>query len=92
MSVKLQKLTTVYYTIFCRGLVGSIISVHIHGNVSELINDQLVFSKFLYFRILQGDSSISSNNGGPEFAQVFLIVWIGSIIVTLNSKLLGGNM
>lgn len=41
--------------------------------------------------ILQG-SSDSVNDGGPEFAQVFVIVWIGAMIVTLNSKLLGGNM
>ncbi|KAF4517345.1 hypothetical protein B566_EDAN011732 [Ephemera danica] len=32
------------------------------------------------------------NDGGPEFAEVFVIVWIGSMIVTLNSKLLGGNI
>lgn len=31
-------------------------------------------------------------DNGPEFAQVFVIVWIGAAIVTLNSKLLGGNM
>lgn len=41
--------------------------------------------------ILQG-SSTAEYDGGPEFAQVFVIVWIGSAIVTLNSKLLGGNM
>lgn len=41
--------------------------------------------------ILQG-SSDESNDGGPEFAQVFVIVWIGAMIVTLNSKLLGGNI
>lgn len=41
--------------------------------------------------ILQG-SSDSQYDGGPEFAQVFVIVWIGAAIVTLNSKLLGGNM
>lgn len=41
--------------------------------------------------ILQGTSD-DVNNGGPEFAQVFVIVWIGAMIVTLNSKLLGGNM
>lgn len=44
-------------------------------------------------RILQGSNTAdNSNDGGPEFAQVFVIVWIGSMIVTLNSKLLGGNM
>lgn len=41
--------------------------------------------------ILQG-SSETGHDGGPEFAQVFVIVWIGAMIVTLNSKLLGGNM
>jgi hypothetical protein len=46
------------------------------------------------YRILQGsaDTADSSNDGGPEFAEVFVIVWIGSMVVTLNSKLLGGNM
>lgn len=44
-------------------------------------------------RILQGSSdTANSNDGGPEFAEVFVIVWIGSMVVTLNSKLLGGNM
>ncbi|XP_005179878.1 protein YIPF6-like [Musca domestica] len=41
--------------------------------------------------ILQG-SSVGDYDGGPEFAQVFVIVWIGAAIVTLNSKLLGGNI
>ncbi|XP_055837675.1 protein YIPF6 [Episyrphus balteatus] len=41
--------------------------------------------------ILQG-SADSTYDGGPEFAQVFVIVWIGAAIVTLNSKLLGGNI
>lgn len=42
--------------------------------------------------ILQGSSSDSINDGGPEFAEVFVIVWIGAMVVTFNSKLLGGNM
>lgn len=43
--------------------------------------------------ILQGSSDVAdSNDGGPEFAEVFVIVWIGSMVVTLNSKLLGGNI
>jgi hypothetical protein len=46
------------------------------------------------YRVLQGsaDTADNPNDGGPEFAEVFVIVWIGSMIVTLNSKLLGGNM
>ncbi|XP_022912747.1 protein YIPF6 [Onthophagus taurus] len=43
--------------------------------------------------ILQGSNTADdTNDGGPEFAEVFVIVWIGSMIVTLNSKLLGGNI
>ncbi|CAB3365047.1 Hypothetical predicted protein [Cloeon dipterum] len=43
--------------------------------------------------ILQGSSDdINHNDGGPEFAEVFVIVWIGAMVVTLNSKLLGGNI
>ncbi|EDV57724.1 protein YIPF6 [Drosophila erecta] len=43
--------------------------------------------------ILQGSSSADSmSDNGPEFAQVFVIVWIGAAVVTLNSKLLGGNI
>jgi len=43
--------------------------------------------------ILQGSSTADNmSDNGPEFAQVFVIVWIGAAIVTFNSKLLGGNM
>ncbi|CAD7079835.1 unnamed protein product [Hermetia illucens] len=50
----------------------------------------LVLCTFLA-TILQGNAD-SAYDGGPEFAQVFVIVWIGAAIVTLNSKLLGGNI
>ncbi|KAL1460819.1 hypothetical protein WDU94_012762 [Cyamophila willieti] len=43
--------------------------------------------------VLQGDSEDRlDHDGGPQFAEVFVIVWIGSAVVTLNSKLLGGNI
>lgn len=32
------------------------------------------------------------NDGGPQFAEVFVIFWVGAVVVTLNTKLLGGNM
>lgn len=42
---------------------------------------------------LQGSTQAdNTNDGGPEFAEVFVLVWIGAAIVTLNSKLLGGNI
>ncbi|ESO99970.1 hypothetical protein LOTGIDRAFT_230890 [Lottia gigantea] len=37
--------------------------------------------------LLQG-----GGEGQPEFAEVFVIYWIGAVIVTLNTKLLGGNI
>ena len=37
-------------------------------------------------------SGALANDGGPEFAEVFVIVWVGSAVVTLNTKLLGGSM
>lgn len=44
--------------------------------------------------ILQGSASRAdnSNDGGPEFAEMFVLVWIGAGVVTANSKLLGGNI
>jgi len=33
-----------------------------------------------------------AGDGGPEFAEVFVIVWVGALIVTLNTKLLGGSI
>ncbi|XP_065668809.1 protein YIPF6 isoform X2 [Hydra vulgaris] len=38
--------------------------------------------------LLQGRES----DGAPQFAQVFAVVWVGSGVVTLNSKLLGGTI
>ncbi|XP_059475195.1 protein YIPF6 [Neocloeon triangulifer] len=43
--------------------------------------------------VLQGSADdVVESDGGPEFAEVFVIVWIGAMVVTLNSKLLGGNI
>ena len=41
--------------------------------------------------ILQGhgDQDGDNHDGGPQFAEVFVIVWVGAMIVTLNTKLLG---
>ena len=45
-------------------------------------------------RLLQemGPAESTSNDGGPEFAEVFVIVWVGAMAVTINTKLLGGTM
>ncbi|XP_018650948.1 yip1-related [Schistosoma mansoni] len=46
----------------------------------------LIMSALLH----SSSNSESFGHGGPEFAQVFVIFWLGSAVVTLNSKLLGG--
>jgi len=41
--------------------------------------------------MLQGWSDAGSD-GGPQFAEVFIVYWLGATVVTLNIKLLGGSM
>uniref|UniRef100_A0AAF6YIY8 Protein YIPF n=1 Tax=Bos taurus TaxID=9913 RepID=A0AAF6YIY8_BOVIN len=55
------------------------------------------FSSYLIISIykalmLQRGSVDSEKDGGPQFAEVFVIVWFGAVTITLNSKLLGGNI
>lgn len=44
--------------------------------------------------MLQGSTAAADNlnDGGPQFADVFVIYWVGAAIVTLNTKLLGGSI
>ncbi|XP_046440578.1 protein YIPF6-like [Daphnia pulex] len=42
--------------------------------------------------LLQGRSDSTDHDGGPEFAEVFVIVWVGAMAVTINTKLLGGTI
>jgi len=43
--------------------------------------------------MLQGHTVADSNNdGGPQFAEVFVVVWVGALVITVNSKLLGGTI
>ncbi|GIX89110.1 protein YIPF6 [Caerostris darwini] len=42
--------------------------------------------------VLQNESADSINDGGLQFAEIFFIVWFGAVVVTVNSKLLGGNI
>ncbi|KAH3855265.1 protein YIPF6-like [Dreissena polymorpha] len=42
--------------------------------------------------MLQGDTLDQMHDGGPQFAEVFVIYWVGAVVVTLNTKLLGGNI
>ncbi|XP_059173814.1 protein YIPF6-like [Physella acuta] len=55
----------------------------------------LVLCTFLAI-MLQGSTDelnmMGENDGGPQFAEVFVIYWLGASVVTLNIKLLGGNI
>lgn len=43
--------------------------------------------------MLQGHTVVDSySDGGPQFAEVFVVIWVGALVVTVNSKLLGGTM
>lgn len=41
---------------------------------------------------LQHESADKIDDSGLQFAEIFFIVWFGAIVVTINSKLLGGNI
>lgn len=41
---------------------------------------------------LQGRTDEVTGSSGPQFAEVFVVVWVGSVVVTLNSQLLGGEI
>ncbi|VDO72399.1 unnamed protein product, partial [Onchocerca flexuosa] len=51
-------------------------------------NFALSISDLIYLRILQG----GKNGKGPRFTEVFTLTFFGSCVVTLNTKLLGGNI
>lgn len=74
--------------------MGTLNALYFYGYVSTNIKCLIIkFINFKPIRVLQGSGMADhTNDGGPEFAEVFVIVWIGSMVVTLNSKLLGGNM
>ncbi|XP_077586965.1 protein YIPF6 [Stigmatopora nigra] len=65
---------------------------------SELLRDWDLWGPLLLCvtlaLLLQGGAASrpGGDQGGPQFAEVFVIVWFGSIIITLNSKLLGGTL
>nr|XP_057946663.1 protein YIPF6-like [Doryrhamphus excisus] len=63
---------------------------------SELLQDWDLWGPLLLCvtlaLLLQGGAAKNGSQGGPQFAEVFVIIWFGSIIITLNSKLLGGTI
>uniref|UniRef100_A0A8C4QP64 Protein YIPF n=1 Tax=Eptatretus burgeri TaxID=7764 RepID=A0A8C4QP64_EPTBU len=65
-------------------------------NNDELLRDwdlwgPLIVCVFLAM-MLQGKGADSPTHGVPQFAEVFVTVWFGAIVVTFNSHLLGGTI
>lgn len=62
---------------------------------SELLKDWDLWGPLLLCTLLaillQGHSG-GAHDGGPQFAQVFVIIWAGAAVVTMNSKLLDGKL
>ena len=48
----------------------------------------LILCTFMAFML----ENSSVEDGGPAFAEFFALIWIGSIVVTMNIKLLGGHI
>ena len=73
------------------GLVGTVVSLRYTLTVSSFTSSALGRNS-RFFRLLQGGGSTSRDDLGPQFTDVFLITFIGSCVVTLNIRLLGGKM
>lgn len=73
------------------GLFGVPSMVCVNSNVCRC-DLRYIVTCCLSCRLLQGGSVENKHNGGPQFAEVFVIVWFGAVVITLNSKLLGGTM
>lgn len=62
------------------------------GKTPSVRSPVQLFLPVPHSRMLQGGSADSKDDGGPQFAEVFVIIWFGAVVITLNSKLLGGTM
>ena len=50
-------------------------------------------NNYFFFLLLNVPLFFSfSEDGGPAFAEFFALIWLGSIVVTMNIKLLGGHI
>ncbi|VUZ49356.1 unnamed protein product [Hymenolepis diminuta] len=62
----------------------------------ELLSDWDLWGPFFIFIILalvlQLSHGQKEDAGAPQFAQVFTVFWFGVLTVSINTKLLGGNL
>ncbi|WAQ99707.1 YIPF6-like protein, partial [Mya arenaria] len=53
----------------------------------------LILCVFMAMMLQSGSDDLDKpGEGGPQFAEVFFIYWVGAVVVTFNTKLLGGNI
>ena len=74
--------TELVYTIFLCYIVGDLWG-------------PLILCMFMAMMLQSSASLIDKDHtgdGGPEFATFFLIYWVGALIITVNTILLGGTM
>jgi hypothetical protein len=62
-------------------------------NKSDILRDWDLWGPLLFCLLLAINLGLSSNNeSSSAFTLIFVIIWCGSAIVTINSKLLGGDI
>jgi len=63
---------------------------------SELLKDWDLWGPLLLCvllaLLLQGSTDKTTGSMGPQFTEVFVVVWVGAAVVSLNSALLGGKI
>ena len=59
------------------------------GTISFLLNAMHVFN---FNKIRTITYASEKSQGGQVFVIIFAIVWIGGLIITLNTRFLGANM
>ena len=75
-------------------IVPSIINVHTLWHIFRLHNvPYLISSAILFYCVLSTLSlTAGEDQSATVFASVFVLVWCGAGVVTVNAALLGGNM
>jgi len=63
---------------------------------SELLKDWDLWGPLLLCVLLavllQGGKDEATGSMGPQFTEVFVVIWVGAAVVSLNSSLLGGKI
>ena len=61
------------------------------SDISNLAESSTVYLQF-FTSNYTGSTDKTTGSMGPQFTEVFVVVWVGAAVVSLNSALLGGKM